>query len=263
MPTLETRGLVIDVPGRADGTPLDLELNPGEVWAVLGPNGAGKTTLLHTLAGLRTPRRGTVLLDRQPLSVLGRRRIARTLAVVFQERQDGFPATVLEAALVGRHPFLPLWGMESADDIAIVGQALAQLDLQGLEQRPVATLSGGERQRLAIASALVQQPMVWLADEPTNHLDLRHQVAVMRLFRQQAGAGATVCMGLHDLNLAARWCSHVLLLYPDGTACWGDAGTMMLPSALERLYDQPLEQVRLGGHSLFLPVSGATPDASR
>lgn len=255
MPGLSARGLVIDLPERDDGTELTLQFAPGEVWAVLGPNGAGKTTLLHTLAGLRAARRGTVLLDGEPLAGLTRKRIARSLAVVFQERQDGFPATVLEAALVGRHPFLPLWGMEGASDLAIVQQALARLDLRGLEQRPVATLSGGERQRLAIATALVQEPGIWLADEPTNHLDLRHQVAVMRLFRQQAEAGATVCMGLHDLNLAACWCSHVLLLYPDGAACWGPAETMMLPSALERLYDQPLEQVRLGGRNLFLPVS--------
>ena len=253
MSRLETRGLVIDVPGRSGGDPLDLALLPGQVWGVLGPNGAGKTTLLHTLAGLRPSRAGRVEVDGVPLTRLRRRRVAQCLGLVFQEHHDGFPATVEETALIGRHPWLSPWQMETAEDLALAHCALARLDLAELGGRQVATLSGGERQRLAIATLLAQEPGVWLADEPTNHLDLRHQVAVMELLSEQAKAGSTVVMCLHDLNLAARWCDQILLLYPDGQACWGPAREMLVTSALESLFGQRLLSAELDGFPVFVP----------
>ena len=253
MSRLQARGLVIDVPGRGSGRPLDLSLEPGQVWGVLGPNGAGKTTLLHTLAGLRPARAGQVLLDGRALGDLRRRTVAQRLGLIFQDRQDGFPATVLETALIGRHPYLSPWRMEGAEELRLTHAALARLDVDHLEARLVNTLSGGERQRVAIATVLTQSPSIWLADEPSNHLDLHHQVSVMRLLAGQAGEGKSVLMCLHDLNLAARWCDHLLLLYPDGEACWGPAGEILVPSALERLYDQPLATAEIDGARVFVP----------
>ena len=254
MSRLETRELVIDVPERRDGRALGLSVEPGQVWGVLGPNGAGKTTLLHTLAGLRAPRRGQVLIDGSPLAALGRRQVARTLGLVFQERHDGFPATVRETALIGRHPWLSAWQMEGGEDLRLAEAALERLDVAHLAERLVSTLSGGERQRLAVATVLTQAPQIWLADEPTNHLDLHHQSAVMALLAGEAAEGRAVMMCLHDLNLAARWCDHLLLLYPDGEACWGPADSMLVTSALERLYGQRLATAEIDGAPVFVPV---------
>ncbi|SEK56611.1 ABC transporter ATP-binding protein [Halomonas daqiaonensis] len=254
MSRLETRGLVNDVPGRDGGDPLNIAVLPGQVWGVLGPNGSGKTTLLHTLAGLRPPRAGQVEVDGVPLARLRRRRLAQCLGLVFQEHHDGFPATVEETALIGRHPWLSPWQMETAEDLALARHALERLDLAALGGRQVATLSGGERQRLAIATLLAQDPGVWLADEPTNHLDLHHQVAVMRLLAEQAAGGRAVMMCLHDLNLAARWCDHLLLLYPNGEACWGPAASMLVPEVLERLYGQRLARAEIEGSRVFVAV---------
>jgi iron complex transport system ATP-binding protein len=262
MPVLSTRELVIDIPQRPDGVPLNLAIEPGQVWGVLGPNGAGKTTLLHTLAGLRPPRRGEVQLDGTPLPDLRRKAVARSLAVVFQERQDGFPATVLETALIGRHPWLAPWDLETAEDLAIAREALQALDLDHLEHRLVNTLSGGERQRVSIATALAQTPELWLVDEPTNHLDLHHQVAVMDLLRRQAEDGHGILLCLHDINLAARWCDHLLLLYPNGDACWGPASRMLVPGALEQLYDQPLARAEVDGAPVFVPANPAGTHSS-
>jgi len=156
MSVLETRELIIDIPERADGRPLSLRMEPGQTWGILGPNGAGKSTLLHTLGGLNHPRSGDVCIDGKPLQQLRRRTIARELGFVFQERQDGFPATVLETALIGRHPFLSPWQLEGGDDLAMAEKALERLELSALENRPVSTLSGGERQRVALATALTQ-----------------------------------------------------------------------------------------------------------
>ena len=256
MSVLATRDLIIDVPGREGGTPLNITIEPGQVWGVLGPNGAGKTTLLHTLAGLHAPRSGSVQLNDSALGQLRRRHVAQRLGLVFQDRQDGFPATVLETALIGRHPYLSPWQMERAEDYARAEAALERLDVAHLRDRLVSTLSGGERQRVAIATVLTQAPSVWLADEPTNHLDLHHQSAVMALMAEQAIQGQAVIMCLHDLNLAARWCDHVLLLYPNGEACWGSRDNMLVPSALEDLYRQKLAVVEVDGAPVFVPVKG-------
>lgn len=254
MSVLEASQLLIDVPGRADGRPLDFRVEPGQVWGVLGPNGVGKTTLLHTLAGLRAPRSGKVLLDARPLADVRRRAVAQQLGLVFQERQDGFPATVLETALIGRHPYITPWRMEGGEDLRFAHDALMRLDVEHLSERLVSTLSGGERQRVAIATVLTQSPRIWLADEPTNHLDLHHQTAVMTLLAEQAQEGRTVLMCLHDLNLAARWCDHLLLLYPDGKACWGPARRMLVLEALERLYNQPLASALVDGAPVYVPA---------
>jgi len=250
---LRLRDLVVDIPGRADPSALNLDIHPGECWAILGPNGAGKTTLLHTLAGLKTPRAGEVALFGRPLNSLRRREVARKLGLVFQQRQDEFPATVLEVTLMGRHPYLSPWQMETDQDIELARQALKQVDLDGMEQRAVGTLSGGERQRLAIATVLTQDPAVFLLDEPTNHLDLHHQIAVLNLIRQKQRQGCGVVLTLHDLNLALRYCSHLLLLYPDGNACWGQTADMLVPESLERLYNQRLSRGEIDGYPVFLP----------
>ncbi len=121
-------------------------------------------------------------------------------------------------------------------------------------RRLVSTLYGGERQRVAIATVLTQAPNVWLADEPTNHLDLHHQSAVMALMAEQAAEGHAVMMCLHDLNLAARWCDHVLLMYPNGEVCWGPRDSMLVPSALESLYRQKLAVVEVDGAPVFVPI---------
>ena len=254
MGSLQTQDLLINLPSRTQQSALNLQLEAGQVWGVLGPNGVGKTTLLHTLAGLLPAKSGQVLLNQQPLTSLKRRQIAQQLGLVFQERQDSFPATVLETALIGRHPWLSAWKGEQSADLQCAQQALVALDVQPLAERLLSTLSGGERQRVAIATLMTQNPAIWLLDEPTNHLDLHHQVKVMKLLREQAASGKTVFMCLHDLNLAARWCSHILLLYPNGEARWGLADQLLTPELLEPLYDQKLTTVEVNGSTLFVPL---------
>lgn len=251
---LETRNLRIRIPGRDNGAPLHLRIAAGERWGLLGPNGVGKTTLLHTLAGLRPPASGEILLDGRPIGAIPRRQTARRIAMLFQEQHDSFPATVMETALVGRHPHLRAWDLESPDDHALARDALARVDLTGFTGRQVDTLSGGERQRLAVAAALTQDPALYLLDEPTNHLDLRHQVKVLALFREEADRGRAVCMSLHDVNLAAAHCDRLVLMYPDGRLEAGRTRDLLDEARLEALYGQPLERLSTAdGTPVFVP----------
>jgi iron complex transport system ATP-binding protein len=241
---LALENLVIDIPGRAGGMPLDFAVREGECWGLLGPNGSGKTTLLHTLAGLRAPRSGQVRMDGKDLRAWPRRQIAQRLGLVFQDHHDGFPSTVLETALIGRHPFLRPWHQETARDHDLAHQALRRMDLADLAARQVQTLSGGERQRLALATLLTQDPALWLLDEPTNHLDLHHQIAVLdQVWGEVAAHSRGAVLALHDLNLAAAYCTHLVLMYPDGGMCWGRTGEIFHVAALERLFGQKLAVV--------------------
>ena len=233
---------------------LDLEVAAGQCWCVLGRNGSGKTTLLHTLAGLRRPAAGRIELDGKRLDQQQRRRVAQRIGVLFQTRDDAFPATVLETVLQGRHPHLHSWQWEGGADHALARQALSELGLNGLEDRDVQTLSGGERQRVAIATLLTQQPRLLLLDEPTNHLDLRHQLNVLEtllaLCREQ---GHAIVMVLHDLNLAARFADQLLLLLGEGQVRLGSKQHIMETAVLEQLYGHALVRIDTPSGPAWLP----------
>jgi iron complex transport system ATP-binding protein len=122
---LAARGLTVTIAGIGVCERLDLSVEPGQCWAILGRNGAGKTTLLHTLAGLRPPAAGAIALDGRPLTTLSAREVARVRGLLTQDDSDAFGATVLETAMIGRHPYLSRWQWESAEDLRIAREALA------------------------------------------------------------------------------------------------------------------------------------------
>jgi iron complex transport system ATP-binding protein len=251
---LACRGLGIAAGGRELVRGLDLETRPGEFVAVLGRNGVGKTLTLHTLAGLRAPAAGAVALDGRDIVEWPGRERARRLALLPQAGEDPFPSTVLETALIGRHPHLPFWQLEDARDLECAKAALAAVDLAALAARAVHSLSGGERRRLDVATLLAQDAPVCLLDEPTNHLDPRHRNGILALFRARADAGGLVVATLHDATLAARWADRVLLLFGDGRWRFGDAKVILSAAHLEELYDVPVGELSWEGRRVF--VSG-------
>jgi iron complex transport system ATP-binding protein len=251
---LAVGNLSVRIGGRSVVDALDLAVAPGERLAILGKNGAGKTTLLHTLAGLRPPAAGAVVLDGTPIDALDGRETAQLRGLLAQHQVDAFPATVLETALVGRHPHLTRWDWEGARDERITREALAALRLADLADRDVRSLSGGERQRLAIATLLAQQPRLYLLDEPLAHLDLNYQMTVLELFsqlarREQAG----VVMVLHDVNLAQRFADRVLLLSGDGDWRAGVVADLLTADNLSALYGHPLRQIDDLARRYFVP----------
>ncbi len=230
-----------------------LTLMRGECLVLLGPNGAGKTTLLHTLAGLRPADAGSVHLAGAPYADRSPRETARIRAVLPQIQPEPFPASVLETALVGRHPHLGRWAWEGREDRRIAHNALARLGMDTFAGRDVLSLSGGERQRVAIAALLAQQPAVYLLDEPLNHLDLHYQIRVLELFRTLAAEGAAVVMVLHDIDLAARYADHVILLDGQGGVAAGTASEVLDAERLSAAYGHRLRRAEVDGRLLFIP----------
>lgn len=254
MTLLTTRDLSVSIGGQSICRELTFELRPAECWALLGANGAGKTTLLHTLAGLRRPDAGAVLVQGQPLGGWSLTALARFRGVLFQDSQDTFPASVMETVLTGRHPYLHFWEFERDSDYELARRALQEVGLETLADRRVDTLSGGERRRLALATLRVQAPQLLLLDEPTNHLDLRYQVELLeQLSERVRSESGGLLMSLHDVNLAQRFCSHVVLMFGDGAVCTGPVNNTLSEATVGRLYGHPVHAVKDAGLTLYWP----------
>jgi len=251
---LTTRRLDVRVGTTTVCSELRLEIAAGTCWGILGRSGIGKTTLLHTLAGLRPPDGGEVLWRGRRLDRWPRRELARGLGVVIQHDDYPFPITVRDAVLAGRHPHLHRWQAEQAEDLESARAALQAAGLPGLEARPADSLSGGERRRLALAPLLAQDPQLALLDEPANHLDPGQQLAVVDLLRRRFGAAdRALVVVLHDVNLALRCCTHLLLLFGNGAARSGEAASLATATTLGELYGHPMAPVSADGRPGFLP----------
>ena len=190
-----------------------LEVDPAGLVVLVGANGSGKSTVLRLAAGLLRPRAGAVRLGGIDLATLPPRDRARALAFLPQSVEPVHRLRAREVVELGRHPHRgSAWSSSSAADVEAVDRALEACDVTGLQDRAFDTLSGGERQRVLIAGALAQGGRVLVLDEPTSALDLPHQRAVFELLRARARAGQAVLMATHDLNLAATFGDHVVLL---------------------------------------------------
>ena len=251
MPATPTAPLACQGLGyRVRGTQLlygiELSVQAGETLGIVGPNGSGKSTLLKLLAGLRQPDGGQVQLLGQPLARLPRRQIAQALALVEQQADTHDAVNVHDAVALGRTPWLSALAPFTAEDAAIVDQALADLDALHLRQRTWSSLSGGERQRVHIARALAQRPKVLLLDEPTNHLDIQHQLSLLQ--RIQA-LRVTTLIALHDLNQALT-CDRLVVLDKGRLVALGKPHDVLTP---ERL----LSTFGVHAHYLTDPYDGA------
>lgn len=257
-PLFSCRDLRVGVAGRVLVDALNIDVARGELIAVLGQNGCGKSLTMHTLAGLRAADTGTVELNGLDVAAADRRETAKYLALLPQHVDDIFPATVLDTALIGRHPHIGRLNWESEADIEFALAALSSVDLEGLARRDVMTLSGGERRRLAIAQVLTQQPQLYLLDEPTNHLDPQHQLEALRLFREKADEGAAVIASLHDVNLAVRFADRCLLLYGNGRWDLGPTIDILDTRRLSSLYATAMDAVTWRGRKLFIASGDVT-----
>lgn len=220
---------------------------PGMIIGILGANGCGKTTLLHTLSGLSTPAGGSIQFNHQTLSSLPPKQLASFRGILFQDFQAIMPISVFDYCLASRYPHQPFGHSISQADKKITQTMLEKCELAALAERPINQLSGGEKQRLAIAALLTQQPQYYFLDEPANHLDIRHQLQLFDHFTYLAQyENAAIIMSLHDVNLAQRYCSHLILMLPEGRLLQGTPETILTEYNLSTLYDCNMKAFQSG-----------------
>jgi iron complex transport system ATP-binding protein len=216
---------------------VDLTVRDGERWALLGPNGAGKSTLLRAMAGLEPAREGRVWLDG---ALVGARAPGdRATRVAWVAQQDAAPDGVSVEAFValGRAPYTRWHGGLSADDRAVVREAMRWAGIEAFAARAVAALSGGERRRVTLARAHAQRAPLWLLDEPTASLDPRQQAWVVdAVASREAGA---VVMAVHDPAMALRCCTHAAVLRDGAWIASGAVEQVVTEEILARAFDVP------------------------
>ncbi len=224
---------------------LNLRLRRGALTALLGPNGAGKSTLLRTLAGLQPPLAGEVWLDGRPLHALSAHELARHLAVVLTDRVDVGYMSAYALAALGRYPYTRWDGRLSAEDEAIVQEAMRAAHCESLAARTASELSDGERQRVMLARALAQQTPIILLDEPTAFLDLPRRIEIMHLLRDLAhDTGKAFLISTHDLELALHLADELWLMAADGTFAIGTPEEVRRRGDLLRVFAAEGEEVQ-------------------
>jgi iron complex transport system ATP-binding protein len=244
-PLMKLADVGLRAAGRTLVEGLNLEIRPGERWAVLGPNGAGKSTLLRVMAGSRSPDAGAVCVDDVTIDRYSEVDLARVRALVTDRWIDPFSSSVLDTVLTARYVF----GDEDETGEQVARQLLAALDCAHLTGRDVRRLSRGERQRVAIATALAQATPTVLLDEPTAHQDPRHQAWVIEHLRKLEDRALVAT--LHDVNAAARFATHVLLLNGRGSHRAGSADEVLQDDVLSELFETRIGSVIADGERFF------------
>jgi len=237
MPLLRAEGISYRREGRDILRDVTLSVAPGELVGLIGPNGAGKSTLIRVISGLWSGAEGAITLLGKPLSHYSSRQIAQVIAQVPQITALDFPFTVRQIVMMGRNPHLGRFELETERDRRAANEAMRRTQTLDLADRLIGALSGGERQRVLIARALTQQPRLLLLDEPTANLDPQHQIGIMNLIRsliQDDGLGAVAAV--HDLELAARFCDRLVLLYQGTVYAEGTPDEVLTPDHLRAAY---------------------------
>jgi iron complex transport system ATP-binding protein len=255
MTGLVVRDALVRVGERAILDGASLTAPGGAVTGLIGPNGAGKSTLISAILGLRRLSFGTIAFDDADVPGMKPAERARLCASVEQFASTTERLTVRDVVSLGRLPFQSTWqSTPTPDDDAIVAAAIKRLGLVAFAERLYHTLSGGEQQRVQIARALAQQPRLLLLDEPTSHLDIQAQLLVLELLRQQAGQGCTVLLVMHDLNLAARYCDHLIVMLAGQVVAEGAPADILTAELLLEVYGVHASVVRLPGSAHPLVV---------
>ncbi len=224
----------------------------GDFVALIGPNGSGKSTLIKCIDGILKIKKGAVLIDEKILHSYSPEELAKEIAYVPQNESRNTALRVFDIVLLGRKPYVN-W-KPAKKDLSITADILAMLHLEHIAMKDFNKLSGGQQQSVYIARALAQEPEILLLDEPTANLDIKHQVEVMEILKTLSGKGITIIIAMHDMNLAVRYATKMVMLKEGRIfACGGREN--ISEEMLEKLYDIKVKIFR-DNENLFIVPNG-------
>lgn len=216
---------------------INAEIKMGEFIGIIGRNGAGKSTLLKTLRGLLPAKNGQVFYFGKPMSAYGEKELARIVAYLQQNVETGFGYTGLDIVLTGRYPYMKWWESEKDEDKELAMDCMSYTGTLDLAERPVTEVSGGQKQRILLAKVLAQQTPILFLDEPTTGLDMVYREEIFRFARELANMGKTILMVVHELDLAAAYCSRIILLGEGKLMADGSPKQVFREDLLSRAYE--------------------------
>jgi iron complex transport system ATP-binding protein len=231
---------------------ISFELDRGQVLTILGPNGSGKTTLLKCLNRLLKPE-GSIFIAASDISRLNFQRLARLIGYLPQMHSPVFPYKVIDVVVSGRTPYLGV-SAPSEEDYKLAYQALEQVGLSALYDRPYTQVSGGELRLILIARALTQQPAVLLLDEPTSHLDIKNRMSVLKALRAVANRGVSIIMSEHDPNIASIFSDEVLLVHEGKVVSYGTRYDVLTEENMKKVYGVGIEIFERNGNRYLFPI---------
>lgn len=241
MNSLELKDLSLGYENKVVVEKLNASIKPGELVGIIGCNGAGKSTLLKSLRGLLPPKSGEVLINGRALSTYKEKELALTIAYLQQQLSLSFDYTCLEIVLTGRYPHKKWWENEDGKDEELARACLEYTGTLELAERPINELSGGQRQRVLVAKILAQETPIVFLDEPTTGLDMVYQEEIFRFAKALAEAGKTVLMVVHELNLAARYCTRLMLIGQGCLLADGEPEKVLKEEILKEAYQSSLK----------------------
>ncbi|MDR2868014.1 MAG: ABC transporter ATP-binding protein [Bacteroidales bacterium] len=216
---------------------LSFDIQAEDFFVILGPNGAGKSTVLKLIARLLKASKKTISIDNQWIEDYSINALSRKQAYVSQNKELVFDFSVEESVLMGRNPYMRTYEHPGKRDKALVENILVQTNLIALKDRYINQLSGGELQRALVARALAQQTPIILLDEPLQNLDIVHQFEIMDLLKKlNQEQKKTIVMVLHDLSLAKKYASRVLLLQREKTIATGPTEAVLTEENIRKLF---------------------------
>jgi iron complex transport system ATP-binding protein len=236
---------------------ISFTIDQSEFVGVIGPNGAGKSTLLRLLGGFLKPSEGSISFSGKNMNNYDRRELARNIATLPQQRDIPFSYTVEDFILMGRYPHAPKGFFYEKKEVEFVDDVMDTMEISHLRKRRIDNLSEGERQKVFLSQCIAQDPKVLLLDEPVSHLDIRHQTQTLDVLEKLHGEGLTIIMVLHDLNLAAEFCSRVVLISKGRIKSDGDPRIVLTFENIEESYETVVivKENPISGKPFVVPIS--------
>ena len=252
---IELKNLSIGYGNKSVLQDVNAKINKGEIVGIIGCNGAGKSTLLKTIRGLLPKQSGEILYFGRKLESFSEKELAREVAYLQQNVEVGFGYTGKDIVLAGRYPYMKWWKGESISDEELALKCMEYTGTKELAERPVNEVSGGQKQRILLAKVLAQQTPILFLDEPTTGLDMVYQEEIFRFSKALAKMGKTILMFVHELNLAAKYCSRIILLGEGTVIADGRPDNVFTEKILSKAYNAPVRVIRSHNTNEIIEIS--------